>query len=757
MLNPELEKSLNRAVELAQQGLYEFVSLEHVLLALTEDRECRGILQSCQVNLGRLRQTLNDFIVENCPRLEESERDEEWKPELTMAFHRILQRAAIQVQSAGRNEVTGGHLLVALFNEKDSYAVYFLEQEGLSQFAVINCLSHGSSAERQTDEDDLAIDGQPKELPPGSGEQGDPLALYTQNLVEKAREGQMDPLIGREDVVERMVQILSRRTKNNPLLIGEAGVGKTAMADGLAQKIHLGQVPDTLKQAEIFSLDMGSLLAGTKFRGDFEERIKAVLKALGRREKAILFIDEIHTLVGAGGTSGGSMDASNLLKPALANGQLSCIGSTTFKEYRQNFEKDRALARRFQKIDLKEPSVKDTGKILEGLRAHYESFHNVKYAEGALDSAAELAAKHIHGRQLPDKAIDVIDEAGAALRIKAKGDKTLSVHPEDIERVVASMAQVPARSVSASDKGRLKKLAKGLKDKIFGQDPAINQLSRAIKLSRTGLGRENKPIGSFLFAGPTGVGKTEVSKQLAEQMGLPFLRFDMSEYMEKHSVSRLVGAPPGYVGYEEGGLLTEAVTKNPYCVLLLDEIEKAHPDLINILLQVMDSGKLTDSNGKIADFTNVIIIMTSNAGAFEASKGEMGIHRGQVNHKSLEAIKKQFRPEFLNRLDATVEFAPLEKPQLIAVVRKFIGELKEQLKEKSVSLEVSPKAIEWIYKRGHNPAFGARPYARTVDEEIKKHLVDELLFGQLSKGGQVKVNLRQDKLHFDFLPATTES
>ncbi|MCB0384208.1 MAG: AAA family ATPase, partial [Bdellovibrionales bacterium] len=643
MIDPKLEKALNHAVELAQQGRYEYVSLEHVLLALTQrDQFAIEILEGCGVNLRTLRSHLEDFLANKCPKVDETfvKTYPNWRPELTMAFHRLLQRAAIQVQSSGKRTVTSGNLLVSLFNEKESHALFFLQQQGLTQFDLISFISHGLQHYDLPDEetgDRPAIDG----LPPADSE-GKPksaLDAFCTNLNEKAEAGKVDPLIGRDDVLDRVVQILARRTKNNPLLIGEAGVGKTAIADGLAQKIVDGEVPNALEDAVIYSLDMGALLAGTKYRGDFEERLKAVVNEVKKKPHAVLFIDEIHTLVGAGGTTGGSMDASNLLKPALTDGSISCIGSTTYKEYKNHFEKDRALARRFQKIDVREPSLEDAVKILEGLQSRYEDYHNVKYTKGAIRAAAELSSKYIQGRHLPDKAIDVIDEVGAATRIRALNNEVKTIRTKDVEKVVSAMAQVPVESVTSSDKDLLKELEGRLKSVIFGQDNAIEKLVATVKVARTGLGRADKPIGCYLFAGPTGVGKTEVAKQLAEILGVPFLRFDMSEYMEKHSVSRLVGAPPGYVGFEEGGLLTDAVTKNPYSVLLMDEVEKAHPDLINILLQVMDSGKLTDANGRVSDFGKVTLIMTSNAGAFEASKGGMGIVPDQGSARSIDAIK----------------------------------------------------------------------------------------------------------------------
>lgn len=745
MLNPMLEKSLNDAVQKAREAKHEFVCLEHVLRALLENKDAKEILTGCGARIEILKSNLETYLQTRCPTLKEDEIDDplSWAPELTLAFHRLIQRAAIQVQASGKSEVTTGILLVAMFNEKDSHAVYFLESQGVSQFDVVQFISHGVRrfGENQSETVESSEENSqagPAALPPG----GQPSALknFAVNLNEKVLLGKADPLVGRKDVLDRMIQVLSRRTKNNPLLVGDAGVGKTALADGLAQKIVAGEVPESLKNAVIYSLDMGMLLAGTKFRGDFEERLKAVVKELQEKDQAVLFIDEIHTVIGAGATSGGTMDAANLLKPALADGSLSCIGSTTFKEYRQHFEKDRALARRFQKIDVQEPTQEEAIEILEGLKEQYESHHNVKYSKAVLRAAVELSAKHIHARLLPDKAIDVIDEVGAALRIRHGDSKeALKVEVKDIEKVIAAIAQIPPRSVSSSDKAKLKEMDKALKAVVFGQEGAIDKVVAAIKLARTGLGRTNKPIGSFLFAGPTGVGKTEVAKQLALQMGVGFHRFDMSEYMEKHAVSRLLGAPPGYVGYEEGGLLTEAVTKSPHSVILLDEIEKAHPDLVNILLQVMDNAKLTDSNGKVADFNNTVVIMTSNAGAQEAAKGSLGLVPGEPSAKSLEAIKRTFPPEFLNRLDAIVEFKSLPKEMLLKVVEKFMLELKDQLHEKKVQLSWDQSVLEYLYEKGYNPAYGARPFARTVDEHVKKSLVDDLLFGKLAKGGSVKI------------------
>ena len=735
---------------MASDKLHEYVSLEHVLLALTENTDAVEIFKNCGIDVPELKNSLIEFLDKHCPRVNSNSLVDKnnWRPELTLAFHRLLQKAVIQVQSSGRKEVTSGHLLVSLFTEKDSFAVYFLEKQGLNQFDVINYISHGLNAP-----------GNDTKALPGSGAAGaegkpSPLQSFAVNLNEKVKKGHTDPLIGREDVVHRVIQVLARRQKNNPLLIGEAGVGKTAIADGLAQKIVEGSVPEFLKDAEVYSVDMGSMLAGTRFRGDFEERLKAVINELKQKKNAILFIDEIHTLVGAGGTQGGAMDASNLLKPALADGRLSCVGSTTHKEYRTHFEKDRALARRFQKIEVIEPSIEDAVKIVQGLKAKFEEFHGVKYSKGSLRAAVELSAKYIHGRHLPDKAIDVLDEVGASLKIATSvstdpAEKKL-VTIKDIEKVVASIAQVPPRSLNSNEKDKIKTLDLDLKKVIFGQDNAIDALVKSIKLSRTGLNRGHKPIGNFLFAGPTGVGKTEVSKQLAEQLGVNFVRFDMSEYMEKHAVSRLVGAPPGYVGFEEGGQLTELINKKPHSVVLFDEIEKAHPDLINILLQVMDNGRLTDTNGREVDFAHTVIIMTSNAGAFEAAKNELGFHLGTTSERSVEAIKKQFRPEFLNRLDGVIEFKALPKEVLIKVVDKFVKELATQLKQKKIEMTWSDEVIDYLFEKGHQPQFGARPFARIVDQHLKVPLVDEILFGKIANGGRVQISLENKELKFSY-------
>ncbi len=759
MLSSNLEKHLNIAAQHAKDQRHEFISLEHILLALTKDSEVVTILKACGGDIQALDHDLKGFLEKHCPRvnLQRAEGDDVelgaspevvWKPEFTLACHRLLQRAVIQVQSAGRDLVTTGNVLVALYNEKDSHAVFFLEQQGITQFDVVNYLSHGVTKHEGDVEPDLDIDGLPKD---GSKQtKQNPLTAFCVNLNEKARAHQCDPLVGRLDVLDRMIQILCRRTKNNPLLIGDPGVGKTAIADGLASRIISNEVPEALRDAVIYSLDMGALLAGTKFRGDFEERLKAVVKAIENEPHGVLFIDEIHTLVGAGATSGGSLDASNLLKPALAGGGLSCIGSTTYKEYRQHFEKDRALSRRFQKIDVNEPSIEEAVQILEGLKSRYEEHHNVKYPPTVLRAAVELSARYIQGRHLPDKAIDVIDEVGSRVRINAKGSAPKTIKVSDVEKIVSSIAQVPVQTATVADKTQLRNLKETLAGKVFGQEKAIDAVATAIKMSRMGLSRDNKPIGSYLFAGPTGVGKTEVCKQLGLALGNHFLRFDMSEYMEKHTVSRLVGAPPGYVGYEEGGLLTEAITKNPYAVLLLDEIEKAHPDIYNILLQVMDNGTLTDTHGKTADFRNVILVMTTNAGASDAAKRGLGINPDTTAGKSMDAIKRTFTPEFLNRLDSIIQFESLPEDVVFQVVGKFIQELADQLAKKKIELSVTEAAQRWIVSKGFDPVYGARPLARTIDEHIKKALTDEILFGRLEKGGKVTVDVKDGKPFFIF-------
>jgi ATP-dependent Clp protease ATP-binding subunit ClpA len=752
-LTPELEKMMNSAMKYARDHHHEFVSLEHVLLALIDDPEAADIMEGCGGDLPVLKKRVTQFIEENCPKIDltlpENTENGGWKPSLTLAFHRVIQRAVLHVESAGRDLVTSGHFLISLMQENESHAVAFLEQQGVTRFEAMNYFSHGiesgAAVEGDSEEASLEEGADPRAPSPGKG---NPLESFTVNLNERAAKGLIDPLIGRDDVIERLVQILARRTKNNVLLVGDPGVGKTAIADGLALRIVQGKVPPRLKDAVIYSLDMGSLLSGTKYRGDFEARLKGVVKAIQTEKHGVLFIDEMHTIVGAGATTGGSMDASNILKPALANRSLTCIGSTTYKEYRAYLEKDQALLRRFQKIDIKPPSVDETLKILEGLKSRYEDFHHVDYSSEVLKQVAELSDRYIHGRPLPDKAIDVMDEAGARIRLRATDSAKIKVLEHDIEAVISAMAQVPAKTVSANDVVKLKDLGTDLKGVIFGQDKAIDILVSSIKMSRTGLKNPQRPIGCYLFAGPTGVGKTEVSKQLAKILGVELLRFDMSEYMEKHSVSRLVGAPPGYVGYDEGGLLTESVAKNPYAVLLLDEMEKAHPDISNVLLQVMDNGKLTDTNGKTVDFRNVILIMTSNAGARELAKGGIGIILTSTKTKSLQAIKNLFAPEFINRLDAIVPFEALPKEILLRVIEKGIKELNEQLKEKNIEVNLTKDAESWIFEQAYDPAYGARPFARAIDEHIKKPLVDEILFGKLVKGGKVKVTLKDEKLVF---------
>ena len=730
MLTDKVEQILKVALEEAKRRRHEYVTPEHILWAMLEDEDAKALLLQCRCNLEKLRSDLETFfdtkLLDSI--VPEAVKADEWLPQFTRSFQRILQRAVIHVQSAGKAQVTPGHLLVAIYTESQAHAVYFLQDQNIQRLDVMTAMSHGagkSSFARS-------------EKPDGGRPSDSPLFVFTVNLNKKAKEGKIDPLIGRDDVIERMIQTLCRRTKNNPLLTGEPGVGKTAIVEGLALKIANGEVPELLRDAVIYSLDMGNLLAGTKFRGDFEERLKNVVKALESEPRAILFIDEIHTLVGAGSSTGGSLDASNLLKPALANGQVSCIGSTTDKEFRKHFEKDHALARRFQKIDVSEPSVDDAVSILKGLRSRYESFHNVKYGDKAIEAAVKLSNQHIHDRHLPDKAIDVMDEAGARKRLHPKFNEGDEVSVTDIEQTVSSMAKIPAESVSTNDRDKLKNLEKNLKLLIFGQDPAIASLTGVIKLARSGLRNAERPVGSFLFVGPTGVGKTELAKQLSQLLGVSFIRFDMSEYMEKHAVSRLVGAPPGYVGY---GLLTEAVHKTPHSVILMDEIEKAHGDLVNILLQIMDYGKLTDSNGRKVDFRNVIIIMTTNAGAKDASKPGIGVVPISQKGKSMEAIKLAFSPEFLNRLDGVVEFDPLSNETIKKVVDKFVMEVQERLENKKVELVVAEQAREFLAKRGFDPKYGARPLARLVNEEINKKLADEILFGKLQNGGKVEFDL----------------
>ncbi|MGF1462171.1 MAG: ATP-dependent Clp protease ATP-binding subunit ClpA [Maricaulaceae bacterium] len=744
-----LEESLHRAVAYANEPGHEFATLEHLLLALIDDTDAAAVMTACNVDLDALRKTLTAYVRDELAHLAVGEA-EDAKP--TAAFQRVIQRAVIHVQSSGREEVTGANVLVALFSERESHAAYFLQEQDMTRYDAVNYISHGiakkpGASEARTVRGSLD-DAEEAEVKPAA----EALQAYCVNLNEKAAEGGVDPLIGRIAEVERCIQILCRRRKNNPLLVGDPGVGKTAIADGLARKIVEADVPEVLADATIYSLDMGALLAGTRYRGDFEERIKAVIKELEGLDNAVLFIDEIHTVIGAGATSGGAMDASNLLKPALQSGALRCMGSTTYKEFRQHFEKDRALARRFQKIDVNEPSVPDAIKILQGLKPYFEDFHKVKYTNDAIKAAVDLSAKYIGDRKLPDKAIDVIDEVGASQMLLPESKRKKTVAVKDVESVIAKMARIPSKSVSKSDEAVLKSLEQDLARVVYGQDQAITQLAAAIKLARAGLREANKPIGCYIFAGPTGVGKTEVARQLASVLGVELTRFDMSEYMERHTVSRLLGAPPGYVGYDQGGQLTDAVDQHPHCVLLLDEIEKAHPDIFNILLQVMDNGSLTDANGKKVDFRNVILIMTTNAGAADSAKQAIGFGRGLKADEQGAALEKLFAPEFRNRLDATISFQPLSRDTISKVVEKFILQLEAQLGDRNVTFEVSPAAVEWLGERGYDEVFGARPLGRVIQERIKKPLADEILFGKLKKGGLVKIDVNDtdpDELAFD--------
>jgi ATP-dependent Clp protease ATP-binding subunit ClpA len=754
MISKELESTLNFALNEAKTRRHEYVSLEHLLFALLRDKDGKAAILACGGDIDKLDKALEEYFT---GQMETLPQGWEQEPQQTLSFHRVLQRAVIHAQSAERKEINGGNLLIAMYREPDSYAVYLLQEQGITRFDLVNYVSHGVSkiageeeeTEAQSDDDEEGEDRPRRRV--------NPLEAFTVNLVEKAAQGQIDPLIGRDDEIERTIHVLCRRRKNNPIYVGDPGVGKTAIAEGLAMKIHQGQVPDALKDAVIYALDMGALLAGTKFRGDFEARLKGVLSGLKKQPNSILFIDEIHTIVGAGATSGGSMDASNILKPALASGELKCIGSTTYHDYKSYFERDRALARRFQKIEIPEPSQEDAVKILEGLKPHYEKHHGVHYSAGAIRAAVTLSAKHINDRRLPDKAIDVIDEIGAAVKIQPEEKRRKSIGPKDVEKMVAKIAKIPPRSVSSSDKEQLQHLDRDLKLVVFGQDHAIDTLASTIKLSRSGLGHPEKPIGCFLFAGPTGVGKTELAKQLAKIMGIEFLRFDMSEYMEKHTVSRLIGAPPGYVGFDQGGLLTDAINRNPYAVLLLDEIEKAHPDLFNILLQVMDHATLTDNNGKKADFRNIVLIMTTNAGAREMSGAPLGFGAQTNIGKGKEAIEKMFSPEFRNRLDATITFNPLSQENIERVVDKFIIELDQQLNDRKVFLQLSDRARRWFAERGYDPTFGARPMARLIQNEIKRVLADEILFGKLQGGGKVEVDEQEGKLVFSYATPSVAS
>ena len=734
MIAQELEVSLHMAFMEARQKRHEFITVEHLLLALLDNPSASEVLRACAANVDELRKLLADFVTEHTPILAGEEVD----TQPTLGFQRVIQRAILHVQSSGKKEVTGANVLVAIFGEKDSHAVYFLHQKGVTRLDVVNFISHGISKVPQAQQPKQ--EGEPAEAEQET-QSGGALESYTQNLNSMASAGKIDPLIGRAHELERVIQILCRRRKNNPLLVGEAGVGKTAIAEGLARRVVEGEVPDILKKATVYSLDMGALLAGTKYRGDFEQRLKAVLKQLNENPHAILFIDEIHTLIGAGAASGGTLDASNLLKPALSSGQLKCIGATTYNEFRGVFEKDHALSRRFQKIDVNEPSVAETIAILKGLKSRFEEHHGVKYQPAALSAAAELSARFINDRHLPDKAIDVIDEAGAAQKILPKSKQKRVIGKHEIEEIIAKITRIPTQTVSVDDRNALKTLDRDLKAVVFGQDKAIGALTAAIRMARSGLGNPAKPIGSFLFSGPTGVGKTEVARQLAYVMGVELLRFDMSEYMERHAVSRLIGAPPGYIGFDQGGLLTEAITKNPYSVLLLDEIEKAHPDIFNILLQVMDHGTLTDHNGRKADFRNVVIIMTTNAGAAELSKTSMGFTTSREAGDEMGEIKRMFTPEFRNRIDAIISFQSLDRAVILRVVDKFLMQLEEQLHEKKVDISFTPALREHLAEKGFDPQMGARPMSRLIQDTIRSALADELLFGRLVNGGKVTVDL----------------
>ncbi|MER2497153.1 ATP-dependent Clp protease ATP-binding subunit ClpA [Vibrio neptunius] len=749
MLNKELESSLNGAFSRARDKRHEFMTVEHLLLALLENDAAREALLACQADIDALRSELDIFIDQTTPLIPENDETRETQP--TLSFQRVLQRAVFHVQSSGRSEVTGANVLVAIFSEQESHAAYLLKKNDISRLDIVNFISHGitkasSSGDDSSSSDSFSSSDSSEEA--GSEER---LESFASNLNQLAKQGQIDPLIGRDKELERTIQVLCRRRKNNPLLVGEAGVGKTAIAEGLAWRIVEGQVPEVIKNSVIYSLDIGSLLAGTKYRGDFEKRFKTILKQLEKEDDAILFIDEIHTIIGAGAASGGQVDAANLIKPLLSSGKLRCIGSTTYQEYSNIFEKERALSRRFQKIDIVEPSLDDTTKILMGLKPKYEAHHEVRYTNKALRAAVELSAKYINERHLPDKAIDVIDEAGARHRLAPASRRKKTVGVADIEAMVAKMARIPEKSVSSSDKEILQNLDEKMKMLVFGQDDAIDVLSEAIKLTRAGLGADNKPVGSFLFAGPTGVGKTEVTVQLSKLMGIELLRFDMSEYGERHSVSRLIGAPPGYVGYDQGGLLTDAVIKHPHSVVLLDEIEKAHPDIFNLLLQVMDNGTLTDNNGRKADFRNVILVMTTNAGVQETVKKSIGLIQQDHSHDAMSEIKKVFTPEFRNRLDNIIWFNSLDEHVIHQVVDKFIVELQAQLDARGVSLEVSDDARHWLALKGYDKAMGARPMGRVIQEQLKKPLANELLFGTLVDGGTVKVNLKKDELKFKYL------
>ncbi len=746
MLSNELEFCLNEAFRSAREKRHEFMTVEHLMLALLDVPEVADVIRACGGDIGGLRLELGRFIDENTPRLRE---DEEHEVQPTLGFQRVLQRAVFHVQSSGKKEVTAINVLVAVFSEKQCHSTYLLQKQDITRLDVVNYISHGISAvsEEGGEGTDTGQQQRSTEKEPEQG--GSPLELYATNLNERAREGRLDPLIGRELEIERTIEILCRRRKNNPLYVGEAGVGKTALAEGLARLIVEGKVPDVLSDCVIYALDMGALIAGTKYRGDFEKRLKGVISELQKRPGAVLFVDEIHTVIGAGAASGGVMDASNLIKPVLANGELRCVGSTTYTEFRGIFEKDHALARRFQKIEVPEPSVDETYDILCGLRSRFEEHHGIEYEDAALRAAAELSARYINDRHLPDKAIDVIDEAGASLRLQPVDERPAKVGVELIESIVAKMARIPPKTVSVSDRDTLKHLERDLKMVIFGQDKAVGSLAAAIKMARSGLREGSKPMGAFLFAGPTGVGKTEVTRQLALTMGIELVRFDMSEYMERHTVSRLIGAPPGYVGYDQGGLMTEAISKNPHCVLLLDEIEKAHPDVFNLLLQVMDHGTLTDNNGRKADFRNVILVMTTNAGAQEMSRPSIGFTSQDHSPDGMEAIRRMFTPEFRNRLDGVVQFEALDQETVALVADKLLLELETQLEDKGVSIEFDVAARAWVAEKGYDPKMGARPMARVIQENVKRPLAEELLFGKLATGGTVRVTVKDDQLQLD--------
>jgi ATP-dependent Clp protease ATP-binding subunit ClpA len=746
-----LEQAIHGALALANARRHELATLEHLLLALIDEPDASRVMRACAVDIDELRKTLNDHIDEDLATLITDIEGSEAVP--TAAFQRVIQRAAIHVQSSGRSEVTGANVLVAIFAERESNAAYFLQEQDMTRYDAVNFIAHGVAKDPEFGEERsiLGAENEAKseshsETSSGAENKESALAKYCVDLNVKSAKGDIDPLIGRDEEVERAIQVLCRRRKNNPLLVGDPGVGKTAIAEGLALKITRGETPEILSKTTIFSLDMGALLAGTRYRGDFEERLKAVVKELEDHPDAVLFIDEIHTVIGAGSTSGGAMDASNLLKPALSGGKLRCMGSTTYKEFRQHFEKDRALARRFQKIDVNEPSVGDSVKILMGLKPYFEKHHDIRYTNDAIKSAVELSARYVHDRKLPDKAIDVIDEAGAAQHLLPESRKRKTIGPKEIEAVVAKIARIPPKNVSKDDAEVLRDLEKSLKRVVFGQDKAIETLSSAIKLARAGLREPEKPIGNYLFAGPTGVGKTEVAKQLADTLGVELLRFDMSEYMEKHAVSRLIGAPPGYVGFDQGGMLTDGIDQHPHCVLLLDEMEKAHPDVYNILLQVMDHGKLTDHNGRTVDFRNVILIMTSNAGAAEQAKSAIGFGRARREGEDTAAVERTFTPEFRNRLDAVVSFGPLPRETILKVVDKFVLQLEAQLIDRNVHIDLTPQAAEWLAEKGYDERMGARPLGRVIQENIKKPLAEELLFGKLMKGGVAKISVKDDGL-----------